>query len=427
MNGREATTSAGIRPTRFALSKRSPFRLHAVITRVVFAALLLAALLTTPGQLAAAASADAVSQPNFKLRWVSKATNSGAWTLEATGADGKALAGLQAANWVEAEWQKLLAVHAEQGDPLGSIGMPSMLGTYRVRSGAIQFEPQFPLEPGVRYVATFYPARFPGAGGGQPITTTFVLPRRSTISTTVVTQIYPTSTMLPENLLKFYIHFSAPMNRGHIYDHIHLLNSAGNDVAMPFLEIDEELWNPDMTRLTLFIDPGRIKRGVTPLEEIGPALEQGKQFTLTIAREWTDASGAPLKENFTKRFDVGPPDRVPIDPSAWKIQPPAAGVRAPLVITFAKPLDHALAQRVIHVANSDGQPVAGECSLDDQERRWRFTPASPWHRGSHAVLVESTIEDLAGNNIGKPFDVDLFEKVEPRLEHATIRISFEVP
>ena len=32
-------------------------------------------------------------------------------------------------------------------------------------------------------------------------------------------------------------------------------------IELPFLEIDEELWDPAMMRLTLFIDPGRIKRG----------------------------------------------------------------------------------------------------------------------------------------------------------------------
>jgi len=34
------------------------------------------------------------------------------------------------------------------------------------------------------------------------------------------------------------------MQRGHIYDYIHLRNEAGQNVELPFLEIDEELWNP---------------------------------------------------------------------------------------------------------------------------------------------------------------------------------------
>jgi hypothetical protein len=64
-----------------------------------------------------------------------------------------------------------------------------------------------------------------------------------------------------------------------------------------------------MTRLTLFIDPGRIKRGVLPLEEVGPSLEAGKSYTLVIDREWIDGSGNPLQESFEKTFKVGPPDR----------------------------------------------------------------------------------------------------------------------
>jgi hypothetical protein len=216
------------------------------------------------------------------------------------------------------------------------------------------------------------------------------------------------------------------MSRGHIYDHIHLRNAAGKEVQIPFLEIDEELWNPDMTRLTLFIDPGRIKRGVTPLEEVGPALEQGKRFTLTIGREWLDANSMPLKENFTKSFEVGPPDRAPIDPAAWKIQSPAAGTRAPLTVIFSKSLDHALAQRVIYVADAANQPVVGICTLADQERRWNFTPQSPWRGGPHMLLVQKTIEDLAGNNIGKAFEVDLFEGVQRRFTNATIKLPFEV-
>src|SRR5437762_8966838 len=99
------------------------------------------------------------------------------------------------------------------------------------------------------------------------------------------------------------------MRRGHIYEHIRLLDHAGKDVELPFLEINEELWNPDMTRLTLFIDPGRIKRGVKPLEEVGPALENGKRFTLSIDSAWQDAQGQPLKAGFQKTFRVGPTDR----------------------------------------------------------------------------------------------------------------------
>jgi hypothetical protein len=46
-------------------------------------------------------------------------------------------------------------------------------------------------------------------------------------------------------------------------------------------------------------------------------------------------------------------------------------------------------------------------SLADGERRWTFTPAVPWPAGRYDVVVQPTVEDLAGNNVGKPFGVDL--------------------
>lgn len=216
------------------------------------------------------------------------------------------------------------------------------------------------------------------------------------------------------------------MRGGHIYEHIILRNSAGQPVELPFLEIDEELWDPAMTRLTLFIDPGRIKREVTPLEEIGPALEAGKTFTLEISPQWKDASGASLKSGFQKQFKVGPPDREPLDPARWNVSAPGAGSRDPVRMVFNKPLDHALAQRMIHVTRDTGERVEGATMLEDEERRWIFTPASAWLPGSYRLLVQTAIEDLAGNNIGKAFEVDLVETAPSRLTNATVRLSFEV-
>jgi len=33
---------------------------------------------------------------------------------------------------------------------------------------------------------------------------------------------------------------------------------------------------------------------------------------------------------------------------------------------------------------------------------------------------------LAGNNIGKPFEVDLFERVQRRLAQSTVKLPFDV-
>ena len=315
--------------------------------------------------------------------------------------------------------EAVLRVYAVTGSAAPADDAPPMAGEYRVESDRLIFEPQFPLDPGVTYRAVLR------SGGGQ-LTADFTAPARPATALTSVTQIYPTADVLPENLLKFYVHFSAPMRRGRIYDHIRLLEESGKEVELPFLEIDEELWDLSMTRLTLFIDPGRIKRGVQPLEEIGPALVEGKRFRLVIDEGWKDAAGRPLARSFEKSFTVGPPDREPPDPEAWKVAPRPPGSTSPLTITFPEPMDHALALRMIRVVGPDGKELAGTPALHDEEKRWTFAPDAPWQSGRYAAVVQTTVEDLAGNNIGKPFEVDLAQGAKRVETRQTVRLPFAV-
>ena len=360
-----------------------------------------------------------------ELRWN---TNSNQTIVEVAGLSEKTIRQLHEANWQVEDWEKLLSVYAGQRDSIASPGLPAMLGSYCVVDGFIRFQPKFPLEPGVVYRAVFRPARLPGGAesGATDVDSTFLLPTEQRAPTTTVTHVYPSADVLPENLLKFYVHFSAPMRRGHIYEHIQLRDEAEKPLELPFLEIDEELWNPEMTRLTLFIDPGRIKRGVQPLEEIGPVLEAGKKYTLVIDRGWQDARGYPMRKTFRKRFKAGPPDREPIVTSAWHILPPRAGSPDAVRIRLPKPLDHALALRMIRVADSEGRFLPGEASLIIDEREWIFAPAKAWSAGSYHIVVQTLIEDLAGNNIGKPFEIDLFDGVERRLTKETVSLAFQV-
>ncbi|HEX4948979.1 MAG TPA: hypothetical protein VFZ34_20035 [Blastocatellia bacterium] len=347
---------------------------------------------------------------------MSDPTNAQKVVIEVVGLNAATMQQLQ--RWQPSRLSRLLAVYTENADV-------AMLGRYLVQADVLRFEPQFPLTPGVAYRAEFQAALL-SKKNVAPISSTFRLPPRDMTPTTVVTQIYPSSDVVPENLLKFYIHFSAPMQRGNIYEYIQLRNDAGQVVELPFLEIDEELWDTSLTRLTLFIDPGRIKRGVLPLEEIGPSLQAGKSYTLVIRRDWKDSNGAPLKTEFQKSFRVVAPDREPPDPKLWQVQVPPANSRESLVVTFPEPIDHALAMRMVQVVNAKGQRVNGQVMLEHNERRWVFLPNAAWSHGVHLLVVPTTLEDLAGNNIGKPFEVDLFTGVERHLTTTTVQLPFEV-
>jgi hypothetical protein len=159
---------------------------------------------------------------------------------------------------------------------------------------------------------------------------------------------------------------------------------------------------------------------------VGPALEEGKRYTLVVDRKWLDAQGEPLVESHRKSFRVVAPDDEPPDASSWKLQPPAAGSTAPLVVTFPEPLDHAMLQRVLWITNPEGERIAGQIEVDPGETRWRFTPAEAWVAGNHHLVAEATLEDRAGNSLGRPFEVDVFEKVEQRVQSPTVEVPFEV-
>ena len=357
-----------------------------------------------------------------RIRLLREPSGRGRAVFEVSGLDPAALAALEKAPPGAERWSGIFAVYVEVPGRSGD-DLPAVAGSYEFEGGVLCFQPRYPLEPGLSYRAIF---RGGEGEGAVPIEERFAIPVRAVEPTTVVKQVYPTTDVLPENQLKFYIHFSAPMSRGRSYERVHLLDAEGHEVELPFLELGEELWDHRATRFTLFIDPGRIKRGVRPREEIGPALEEGKSYTLAIDRDWRDATGSPLKEPHRKRFRVGPPDHELPDPNSWKLDTPGAGTVSPLVVGFPEPLDHALLNRLLWVHGPGGRPLEGEMEVTALERRWSFTPASPWRGGTYRLVAQTTLEDLAGNSIGRPFEVDVFQSVRRRVEVDIATVSFEV-
>jgi len=346
--------------------------------------------------------------------------------VEIEGLSADVLDALREADWALEAWTRLLAVTPGAGD--AAKDLPAMLGDYSIAADSIRFRPAFPLDSGRAYEAVFHPDSVPGvlASRGELVRASFRPKANDALPSTTVTGVYPSADVLPENLLKFYLHFSAPMRRGESYQHIHLLSSDGEKQVLPFLELDEELWDPSMTRLTLFIDPGRIKRELLPRLEEGPAIEAGQQYRLVIDDTWLDARGAPLAEPFQKAFSVGAADHTPPDPGSWDVSAPLPETRDALVVRSPDPLDHALAQRMITVLTEAGTALDGEVRLTDHERTWAFTPSRPWARGTYGLGILAEIEDLAGNNIGKPFEVDLFSSVTRRITNHFVRVEFTV-
>jgi hypothetical protein len=311
-------------------------------------------------------------------------------------------------------------------DEKGNFEPQAIAGRYEVVEGRVRFTPSFPFRPSLDYRADFFPPPPSPIASPAIITLNFKVPPEPPKPPTNVTAIYPSADTLPENQLRFYIHFSAPMAAGEAYRHIKLLKADGTEVKRAFLEIGEELWDGTGQRLTLLFDPGRVKQGLKPREEFGPVLVTGESYRLVIDPAWRDANNQPLAAGFEKRFKAGPMVDSAVDAKHWKIESPAAGSRNVLSVTFDRPLDRALLMRMITVAGSHGKSIEGDISVSNAERQWRFIPEQPWQAGEYALLVDPALEDSAGNNLERAFEIDVFDRVDDRARPTSVRIPFRV-
>ncbi len=314
-------------------------------------------------------------------------------------------------------WSAIFPVRVQtESDP----APPTLLGRYEFTTDGAVFLPRFPLKPGLPYVARFQmdPKRVDAE--------CIVLIPVPEVEPTRVEAIYPSASVLPENLLRFYVQFSAPMRQGNIYRHVRLLDADNRPVELAFLEIEQELWSRDGTRLMLLLDPGRVKRGLKPREDSGPALVAGRPYRLWIDPSWRDANGQRLAAPADKAFRVGDPDVIQPSPNHWRIEPPPAETFAALTVGFDEPLDYAMLTRVILVMDRDGREVDGQVTLSDRETRWLFVPTEKWSPGAYSLQVATTLEDVAGNSIARLFEVDISRSQPQPPVPKTVGLPFEI-
>jgi hypothetical protein len=109
------------------------------------------------------------------------------------------------------------------------------------------------------------------------------------------------------------------------------------------------------------------------------------------------------------------------DPKQWRLTPPKAGAQGALTVDFPKPMNYVLLQRMLRVPN-----ISGQVAVDRQETRWLFTPSKPWIAGDYRLIIDTALEDLAGNSIALAFDIDVFEQVHEHIATSTIALPFSV-
>ena len=260
--------------------------------------------------------------------------------------------------------------------------------------GVVQINPQFSLRTSSRYA---FSINWPNAA---PFLVEFAL--NSVAAAPDLVEFSPQQSLIPANTLRFYLSFSEPMARGQAHDSISLVRGDGQIVDSPFLNLATELWDGNQKRLTLLLDPGRIKQGVGPNSIAGAPLVDGQRYQLVVSGKMKSAKGVVLGSDRRAVFVVGTPERRAIDPKGWDVTIPRAGSALPFNVAFDRIMDSGAALRLLSLIDPNGATVGGTLYTDGGG--WSLTPSAPWEPGHYQLLVDPELEDVAGNTIRAAFD-----------------------
>ena len=218
-------------------------------------------------------------------------------------------------------------------------------------------------------------------------------------------RISPQAKVLPANTLRFYIRFPRPGEAHFDRDYLWLLDEEEQVVPDPFLVLSQELWSVDGRRLTVLIEPGRIKRGLGTDPSHEPAFVVGRSYSLVVTA---------LGQTARHTFRVGDPVLEALDEARWRLVPPTVGSLDPVVVHFDRVMDAALCAAEIAVLTPSGEVIQTRVSLAADGTAARLIPSHPWHAGEHSLVISDRLEDICGNRLGEALDHELDAGGPPR-------------
>ncbi|MEO9872773.1 hypothetical protein [Ekhidna sp.] len=306
---------------------------------------------------------------------------------------------LRKQNFTFEEWSSFFSLKTT---PNGA----AVIGEYAFENDQLIFKPRFLPDPAIRYIVSFsYPnlAILLSEIEEKSIYTDIISFKPPETTQPEIISVLPKMDVIPANLLRLYLYFSAPMGLENPYDFVSIEDTDGKKLVDPFVIIPEGLWNIDRTRLTLLLHPGRVKQGVGPNMTLGDVLKAGNSYTLKVDKKWKGSSGEALKINFIQKINASNPLRNAINVNIWALKAKADNIGT-LTIVTDRPLDQPLAQRMLFVRNMDGVILPSRVEFENSEKLkilWRADGSKELE-----LVIDPRLEDVCGNTPLYAFDLE---------------------
>ncbi|MBQ0736143.1 Ig-like domain-containing protein [Aquimarina celericrescens] len=242
-----------------------------------------------------------------------------------------------------------------------------------------------------------------------------------------VEAIYPSIKKLPSNLLKWYFKFSKPINQPSVYDNIRFTDTNGDTLDRVILPLNNALISDNGLLLTVWVEPGRQKRGLIPNQQLGAVFEEGKEYSLIISKNLKDYEGIAMQQDYIHRFIIVNADREQPTINSWKICIPTPGTTSNLMIHFnEEPMDYGSTLSSIRIIDPQKKEIKGDLKLINNEKTLVFKPLQPWKKGHYQISIDVSLEDLAGNNLNRLFDSDINDIQHGSPDTKEMILEFEV-
>lgn len=283
-------------------------------------------------------------------------------------------------------------------------------GKYSLQAGKLCFRPHFDLLPGGTFVVH-------AILGGDTTSRRFTVPQASgpLPDPAKITGIYPRARTIPANTLLFYVEFDAPMNPDdQAYRHVSFINDSGDTLRNVWRH--KSHWLKNNTVLVLMLHPGRIKRGIDFMKELGEIFVPGQEYRLLVGNGLVDAHMQPLTATSERKYTITTEDReIPYCETNRFKAPTKPG--SALVLAFSEPMDYATLFEGTFIRKKEtGERIMGVFLPARDESTWKFVPYSPWGQGHYEVEFSPEVSDFAHNNLYRPFEITSLEELEKEKE-----------